>query len=255
MDGPALPSARLLLPRDRAQPPDRRAVREPRCDLRGRHRRGPRGGPADALGPRVGTRDRGRGPRPRPVRGERRVPARDQGAPRGPRPGREGLHDSLRGPRRPRRGGRDPGRGAGRDPPRGARRGPRSRPRRGARPRACGAARTDHPRAARLGGNRGRRARALSRALDRHPQRPLLRHHQPTVGALGHRGPGRRSGRDRERELVEHDRARQGRRDRGVPERPAHRRSAGAGARDPRRRRRSSASPPAPAHRRTRCRP
>ena len=46
------------------------------------------------------------GPRARPVRRERGVPARHEGPPRGQGAGREGLHDPVRRPRRPRRSGR-----------------------------------------------------------------------------------------------------------------------------------------------------
>ncbi len=48
---------------------------------------------------------------------------------------------------------------------------------------------------------------ALPRALDCYPRRPVLRHHEPSDGAARARGARRGDRRDRERELVEHDRA------------------------------------------------
>ena len=92
---------------------------------------------------------------------------------------RQGLHDPLRRPRGPRRGHRHARGGARRDPPGRA----RGRPRRGAahrrRPVEGRAARADDAVAARLGGRHDRCPRALPRAVDRDPRRPLLRHHQP----------------------------------------------------------------------------
>ena len=59
--------------------------------------------------------------------------------------------------------------------------------------------------------------RAVPRAVDRGPQRPVLRHHQPPGRAVGDRGRGRRRRRDRQRQLVEHHRPGQGgRRPRGA---------------------------------------
>ena len=55
------------------------------------------------------------------------------------------------------------------------------------------AARPDHPGAPRLAGHHGPGPRRVPRALDRDPQRPLLRHHQPAGGALGDRGAPTRS--------------------------------------------------------------
>ena len=55
-----------------------------------------------------------------------------------------------------------------------------------------------------------RRARAVPRAVDGDPQRPLLRDHQPPGRADGHRHARRRGRGDRQRQLVEHHRAREG---------------------------------------------
>ena len=73
-----------------------------------------------------------------PLRRERGVPARHQGAPRGEGAGPQGLHDPLRRPRRPRRSGRHARGRARRDPPGRARR----RPRRACSPRSTTRARS-----------------------------------------------------------------------------------------------------------------
>ena len=125
---------------------------------------------------------------------------------------------------------------------------------RGRRPRPGGAARADDARAPRLGGHRGRGPRPVPRAVDRGPQRPLLRHHEPPGRALGDRGAGRRRRRDRQRQLVEHHRARQGR-DRGrVPAGVAGRRPRRARSRGARRRRGRRGHRRRRARRRTSCR-
>ena len=106
LDGASVRAARLLLPRDRAQPARRRPVPRAGRRLRRRRRRRARRRAAHAVGPRLGARSGRRGPRPRPLRGQRGVPARHQGAPRGQGACRQGLHGPLRRPRGPRRGGR-----------------------------------------------------------------------------------------------------------------------------------------------------
>ncbi len=124
----------------------------------------------------------------------------------------QGLHDPLRRPRRPRRGGRHAGRRARVDPARrargGRRRGPRHR-----RPTPTRSRCSPRPRSPCTTGRAsptgpGSEFPELWTAT---AQRPVLRDHQPPGGALGDRGPGRRGRRDRQRELVEHRRARQGR--------------------------------------------
>ena len=111
LDGAGLRAARLLLPRDRPQPARRGPVRRPGRGVRRRRRRGPAGRTPHALGPRLGARGGGRPPGARrPGRGRRRLPAGHQGPPRAEGPGPQGLHRPLRGPRRPRGGGRHHGR-------------------------------------------------------------------------------------------------------------------------------------------------
>ena len=79
-------------------------------------------------------------------------------------------------------------------------------------------ARPDDAVAPRLGGRRRRRARALPRRVDAGPQRPLLRHDEPPVGADGDgRRALRRDRRHRLGQLVEHARSR------SWPARPAAR--------------------------------
>ena len=85
-------------------------------------------------------------------------------------------------------------------------------PGRGRGPRRPGPARRparpDHAVAPRVGRGRRRRPRPLPRPLGAGPLRPLLRHHQPPVGAHGHRPPLRRHRRDRLGELLQHPGAR-----------------------------------------------
>ena len=223
--------------------------------LRRRRRRRARRRAAHALGPRLGARGRRRSPRARPLRRERGVPARHQGAPRGQGARREGLHGALRRPRGPRRSGRAPS---------------------PSRPTSMRLVEHDADLddvapsvpdpakvallaqttlvAPRLAGRHGRRARAVPRAVDRVARRPLLRDHQPAAGAARARRARRRHRGDRQRELVEHHRAHQGREGSGVRPRAARRRARRARRRRARGRERSSASPPARAHRKTSCR-
>ncbi len=146
-------AARVLLPRDRAQPAHRGALRASGGGVRGRHRRGPRRPPDHAVGPWVGAGGGGGRPRPRQLRRRLGVPARHEGPPRGARPCREGLPHRVRRSRGPRGGSRHDGSGAGRDQPGGV--GGRRRRPRGVR-RAGGAARPDHAVAPRLERCRGR---------------------------------------------------------------------------------------------------
>ena len=66
---------------------------------------------------------------------------------------------------------------------------------------------------------------ACRRRVDRVAQRPLLRHDQPPGRAHRDRATRRRRGGDRQRQLVEHARAREGRARRGLPDRAARRRA------------------------------
>ena len=154
----------------------------------------------------------GRGAGPGPVRGERGVPARHQGPPRGQGAGREGLHGPLRRPRRPRRGRRH-ARGRARRDPAGRARG---RPRRGA-----ARASTTRRKVALLAqttlslhdweGDHGRAPASGSPSCGPRPATTCASPPPTARRALhGDRGAGRRRRGDRERQLVEHDRARQG---------------------------------------------
>ena len=140
---------------------------------------------------------------PRQLRGERGVPPRDQGPPRGQDPRRQGLPHRLRRPRGPRGGRRHDGRRSRRHRPgrvggRGRRAARRLR-------RAAGRpAGPDDAVAPRLVGDRRTRRRALPRAVAARPQRPVLRHHQPAVGAGRDRAPLRRRRRHRVGQLVQH---------------------------------------------------
>ena len=115
--------------------------------------------------------------------------------------------------------------------------------RHGRRPVAGRVAGADHAVDARLGRRDGSRPGPVPRPLDRSTRRPVLRDHEPSGGAPGDRGGGRRDRGDRECELVEHAGAGQGG-DRGrVSGGPAHRRPRGtrrrrAGRRPDRRRHR-----------------
>ena len=65
-------------------------------------------------------------------------------------------------------------------------------------------ARPDDAVASRSGRRRGRCPRALSRRMDAGAQRPVLRDHQPPIGADGAGGSVRRGDRDRVGQFVEH---------------------------------------------------
>ena len=148
-------------------------------------------------------------PRPgaRQLRRRLGVPAGHQGAPRGQGPCRQGLPDRLRRPRGPRGGGRHDGRRARRRSAASSR-SPRStrcpsstsRSRCSPRPRCRTATGRASPCAVQ---------RALPRRVDARPQRPLLRHHQPPVGADGDGRAVRRDRRHRLGQLVEHRGARE----------------------------------------------
>ena len=145
----------------------------------------PDGRAAHAVGPRLGPRGRRRGPGQRRLRRRRGVPARHQGAPRGEGPGRQGLPHRLRRPRGPRGGGRHDGRRARRDPPgRVGRRGRRAARRSTSRSR-CSPRRRCRTATGPACSTPTRRA--LPRRVDARAQRPVLRHHQPPVGADGDR--------------------------------------------------------------------
>ena len=184
----------------------------------------------------------------RPLRRERGVPARHQGAPRGQGAGPQGLHDSLRRPRRPRRGRRhDRGR-ARRDPARRARR----RPRRGrgrASPIPSASRCSRRRRSRRTSGPASSTARASSSptvwTASRNDLCFATTNRQEALTEIAR--TRRRGRRDRQRELVEHDRAHEGRARSRLRERAADRRSRRARPRPRSATRASSASPPAPA--------
>ena len=150
-------------------------------------------------------------PRPGPLRRERGVPARHQGPPRGQGAGREGLHDPLRRPRRPRRGHRHAGRRARRHAPGRARGRPRP---------TCSRPSTTRRRSALLAQTTlalddwkgvADRARARFPELWTATRNDLCFATTNRQAALhGHRQPGRRRRGDRQRQLVEHARAGQG---------------------------------------------
>ena len=212
MDGAHLRAARLLLPRDRAQPARGRAVRGPRRDLRRRHRRRCRPNvplmlSAHGSAPEVVEAARAHGrfvvnavcPLVTKVHHEAKVRAG------------KGYTILYVG-----HAGHDEAVGTLAVAPESIRLVEHeedvdevlaevSDPDQGRAPRP------DHPGAARLAGHHRAGPGRVPRALDRDPQRPLLRHHQPPGGALRDRGPGRRGRGDRERQLVEHGRAGQGR--------------------------------------------
>ncbi len=202
-----LPAARVLLPRDRAQQARRRPLQgarawcssttSPRC---------PSGSPimlsAHGSAPEV----RRRRPQPRRLRRRLGVPARHQGPPRGEGARRQGLPHRLRRPRGPRGGGRHDGRRTRLD-----------RPGRVASPRSTQLEPSDEPVALLAQttlshrdweGVAVRGQGALPRRVDARAQRPVLRHHQPPVGAHGDGPPVRRRRRDRLGELVQHPGAR-----------------------------------------------
>ena len=168
VDGPGLRAARVLLPRDRAQPAGGRPV--PRARAWCSSTTSTRCPPAR----RSCSRPTARRPRSSPRREptgrfvvERGVPARHQGPPRGQGAGRQGLHRPLRRPRGPRRGGRHAGGGPRRHPPgraRGRRRRGAARGRRPARSRC-----SPRPRSSidDWEGDHGPRPGALPRAVDR----------------------------------------------------------------------------------------
>ena len=148
-----------------------------------------------------------------------RVPARHQGAPRGEGAGRQGLPHRLRRPRGPRGGGRHDGRRARRRSTGSSR-----------SPRSTALPQFDEPVALLAQTTLSHRDWAgvadadeatLPGGVDARAQRPLLRHHQPPVGADGDGAPMRRDRRDRLGQLVQHPGAREaGRRGRvpaGVP--------------------------------------
>ncbi len=110
VDGPVVPRAGVLLPRDRAQPAGRASgssgsawcssTTSPTC---------PPGMPDHAVGARVTTRGRRGRSGARVLRRRFGVPARHQGPPRGQGPRRQGVPDHLRRPRGPRGSGRHDG--------------------------------------------------------------------------------------------------------------------------------------------------
>ena len=85
---------------------------------------------------------------------------------------------------------------------------------------AGGPAGPDHPQPRRVARPEGVGPAALPRPVDARPQRPLLRHHQPTGRAEGHRRQGRRRGRHRLGQLLQHRRPREGGPRLGLP--PGH---------------------------------
>ena len=211
VDGARVRTARVLLPRDRAQPARGRALPRAGRGLRRRRLRSAGRCAADALGARLGARDRRRRPRRGPLRGQRGLPARHQGPPRGASARPQGLHRAVRRARRARRGRRHARGRARSHPARGARRRHRPRARRGRRRRPGGDAGADDPRAERVDRPPRGRPSPGGRRVDGRPQRPLLRDHQSPGRAHRDRSPRRRGRRDRQRELLEHARAREGR--------------------------------------------
>ncbi len=120
----------------------------------------------------------------------------------------QGLHRAVRRARRARRGRRHARGRARSHPARGARRRHRPRARRGRRRRPGGDAGADDPRAERVDRPPRGRPSPGGRRVDGRPQRPLLRDHQSPGRAHRDRSPRRRGRRDRQRELLEHARAR-----------------------------------------------
>jgi hypothetical protein len=208
LDGQDVRAAGVLLSRDRPQPADGRPLPSAGRGLRRRRRRGPAGGARHAVGPRVGARGGGGRPGQRRRGRRRRLPAGDQGPPRGQGAGRPRLQRDLRRPPGPRRGGRHDGGGARSGPP-GRDRGRRGRP--GPRRRGAGGVPgPDHVEHGRVGRRARRRPRPLSLHVDARPQRPVLRHHQPPVRTEGRRRPRRRHRRHRLGQLVQHRRPGEG---------------------------------------------
>src|SRR5882672_8967422 len=82
LDGASVRAARVLLPRDRAQPARGGTVPRAGRDLRRRPRGSTARRAADALGPWFFAGGGRRGARRGPLRGERGVPPRDESAPR-----------------------------------------------------------------------------------------------------------------------------------------------------------------------------
>ena len=225
LDGPGLRAARVLLPRDRPQQAGGRPLPRPRRRLRRRHRRGARG-PADhAVGPRLGARGGGRGPgqraatsstpcarsSPRCTTRSRSGPARATGSSTSAT--RATRRRSARWPSPP-------------TPSTGSSRSPRSTPCPDLdEPVALLAQTTLSHRDWAGVADAGRRA--VPRPVDAGPQRPVLRHHQPPVGAGRDRPPLRRRRRDRLGQLVQHPGAREagprGRLRPGLPGQPRRR--------------------------------
>ena len=247
LDGAHVRAAGLLLPRDRPQPADRRALRTPGRRVRRRHRRGAAGSADHAVRPRVGARRSS--PRPR-RRGSYVV---DSVCPLVTKVHHEVRVRAGKGYRIVYVGhaGHEEAVGTMAVAPDSiyARRvGGRRRSARRVR-RAGGAARPDHAVAPRLERRGGGRQGALPHGVDAGAQRPVLRHHQPAVGADGARAALRRDPGDRLGQLLEHPGAGEA----GAPDRAV--RSLPASTPPTRSRRRSSprrsssASPPAPRRR------
>ena len=183
VDGPQLRAARLLLPRDRPQPADRRALRAPGRGVRRRHRRRARRAARSCCRPTA------RRPRSSPPPGPGAATSSTRCARSSPRSTTRSASRAGKGYRIVYVGheGHEEAVGTMAVAPDAISRVESvaevealPRLRRAGRP-----AGPDDAVAPRLGRRRRRRARALPRRLDAGPQRPLLRHHQPAVGADG----------------------------------------------------------------------
>ena len=192
----------VLLPRDRPQPGGGGALPADGRGVRRRRRRGARGRAADAVGPRFAARGGRGGPGPGRGGRQRRVPAGQEGPPRGQGPGRQGLHASCTSATR-------------------ATRRRSARPRSPPTPCTGSSASTELEALPDPDGPVAFLAQTtlavdewqalLEAARDRWPDLwvpghlgPVLRHHQPPDRPQGHRRPLRRGGRDRLGQLVEH---------------------------------------------------
>ena len=198
----SFPAARVLLPRDRPQPGDRRALRGPGRRVRRRHRRGAAGHRRSCSRP-TGRRPRSSPPPRRAAatsstRSARWSPRCTTRSGCGPARATASCTSATRATRRP--SARWPSRRESITRVESVER------RRGAPDvrRAGRPARPDDAVAPRLGRRRRRRARALPRRVVARPQRPVLRHDEPPVGADGAGRALRRHRHHRLGQLVEH---------------------------------------------------
>ena len=186
---------------------DRRALRAPGRRVRRRHRRGARRVTRSCCRPTARRPPSSPPPSAGQLRRRLGVPAGHEGAPRGAGPGRQGLPHRVRRPRGPRGGRRDDGRRARRDHPGRVRRAMSRRSPTFDEPVALLAQTTLSHRD--WDGVAVAVRERFPDVWSPGPQRPVLRHDEPAVGADGAGRPLRRHRDHRFGELVEHRRPRE----------------------------------------------